>query len=691
MSSIGNPATFCANASHPSDLYDELVASGGQNGIQGVSPGNLAAIILENNHAGIDHISEFDLSFNNASHLFDLGLCGELESNDQLIYYFSKDQLGSSNYITDRNGEVVQHLEYMPFGELFVDEQRIINDERFATPYRFNGKEKDSETGLYYYGTRYYDAKVSRFLSVDPLAEKYASISPYAYVANNPLNAIDPDGRRIIFVNGFLGFGSPTGGATYWGGKNSKFVKGAQSFYGDNDVRFTNISHGKYSSVKSRMQAGRAWVKDNYADLTKGLSKDSDDFKFVTHSMGAAFAEGAIEYLKEEGWNVTQVAHLEAYQADDINANTDPPGYGTDENTTIGTTTIDYQLTNDPVLNQPLNNLRMLYVRKIVLLTLSFVFITSLIYGQLKKYPQVNLASETSVGEEVTFYSNKIKLNGNLLLPETKNKKYPAVIFAIGSGSDSYKLDFRPNDKIMFWKDLSDILLEMGYAVLFIEKRGVNGSEGNWQKNTIKGRAKDVKAGIDFLKNLDHIDTSKIGLLGHSQGGWVIQQAAVDYRDDVSFIINLSGAASSVIEQEIDNLSGEWRCNGMDEKKVIKKSKSLRFKLKMFRAFSWLIKTNHFSRIIRHDPQKKILAGIECPVLAIYGENDVLVPIEKNIKSMEAGIKDTTKLKIIRIKGVTHSLSKGELCSRYDSKETIDNKISQEVANAISVWEHLKY
>ncbi|MFP5471665.1 MAG: RHS repeat-associated core domain-containing protein [Bacteroidia bacterium] len=65
------------------------------------------------------------------------------------------------------------------------------------TRYLFNGKELDEETGFYYYGARYYNPQTSIWLSVDPLADKYPNMSPYIYTANNPVNYIDPDGRKI--------------------------------------------------------------------------------------------------------------------------------------------------------------------------------------------------------------------------------------------------------------------------------------------------------------------------------------------------------------------------------------------------------------------------------------------------------------------------------------------------------------
>ena len=103
---------------------------------------------------------------------------------------YHPDPLGSTSYLTDRTGEVYQHVEYFPFGSIMVEERHwTVNNQ-----YLFNGKELDQETGLYYYGARYYDPRTSIFISVDPLAEKAPFASPYRYGFNNPLRYIDPNG-----------------------------------------------------------------------------------------------------------------------------------------------------------------------------------------------------------------------------------------------------------------------------------------------------------------------------------------------------------------------------------------------------------------------------------------------------------------------------------------------------------------
>lgn len=113
-----------------------------------------------------------------------------------LQFYFHSDHLGSSSLITDATGGLVQHLEYTPSGEVLVDDRPTQSS--WSTPYKFNGKELDEETGLYYYGARYYDPRTSVWISVDPLAEKYPNVSSYVYCLDNPVKYVDPDGKKIV-------------------------------------------------------------------------------------------------------------------------------------------------------------------------------------------------------------------------------------------------------------------------------------------------------------------------------------------------------------------------------------------------------------------------------------------------------------------------------------------------------------
>ncbi len=122
---------------------------------------------------------------------------------EKLQYYYHSDHLGSASYITNLDGEVVQHIEYVPFGEVFLEER----NNTWNTPFLFNGKELDEETGLYYYGARYYNPRISLWYGVDPLAEKYPVMSPYAYCFNHPINYRDPDGKLPMWATGLIGSG----------------------------------------------------------------------------------------------------------------------------------------------------------------------------------------------------------------------------------------------------------------------------------------------------------------------------------------------------------------------------------------------------------------------------------------------------------------------------------------------------
>ena len=111
-------------------------------------------------------------------------------------FYYHSDHLGSAAYLTNDDGKVTQTLNYLPYGEDWVDVRNDF-DPRIGH-YTFNGKEKDYESGFHYYGARYYWSELlTGWLSVDPMMDKYPGISPYAYCAWNPIKLIDPDGREI--------------------------------------------------------------------------------------------------------------------------------------------------------------------------------------------------------------------------------------------------------------------------------------------------------------------------------------------------------------------------------------------------------------------------------------------------------------------------------------------------------------
>ncbi|MBW2107233.1 MAG: VCBS repeat-containing protein, partial [Deltaproteobacteria bacterium] len=122
------------------------------------------------------------------------------------VYFYHPDHLGSSSVVTDDAGVVVEHTEFYPFGRLRHEEQ-----DDFESAYKFTGKELDKESGLMYFGARYYEPVVGRFVSVDPLGLEWKKPkedrfsdpreeSVYSYASNNPLKFIDPEGKKVELV-----------------------------------------------------------------------------------------------------------------------------------------------------------------------------------------------------------------------------------------------------------------------------------------------------------------------------------------------------------------------------------------------------------------------------------------------------------------------------------------------------------
>ena len=109
------------------------------------------------------------------------------DTTKEETFFYHSDHLGSTSYITDDKANITQYDAYLPYGELLVDEHSSSED----LPYKFNGKQFDEETGLYYYGARYMNPMASIWYGVDKLTEKYVSVSSYTYCNGSPIANID--------------------------------------------------------------------------------------------------------------------------------------------------------------------------------------------------------------------------------------------------------------------------------------------------------------------------------------------------------------------------------------------------------------------------------------------------------------------------------------------------------------------
>jgi RHS repeat-associated protein len=158
-----------------------------------------------------------------------------MEKNSQ-EYYYHFDGLGSVTGITDSTGNVVQRYEYDSFGNIVS-----MLDPNFIQPYTYTAREYDPESGLYFYRARYYDAKVGRFISEDPIGFNGGSINVYSYTDNNPVNFIDP-----------LGLASKGGGTEYFlGDCNADEMNQCQAKCAGKGVESCKVTYSYRSTVRN--------------------------------------------------------------------------------------------------------------------------------------------------------------------------------------------------------------------------------------------------------------------------------------------------------------------------------------------------------------------------------------------------------------------------------------------------------
>ena len=237
-------------------------------------------------------------------------------------YYYLTDYQGNVVRVIDKYGVSRQGMDYYPYGEPWVewdwtlaDTYPTFNKNRFL----YGGKERITQFGLrlYNFEARMYRAQLGRFSTPDKKAIDTPWLSPFAYCSCNPVNAIDPDGNVVIFINGM--HNGSGGSSEYWGGMDTFLLQEIR----DNKVIYYDGACGGFNNTKQGIRctttpsAPVVWfdssetnlsvdyrinegMKKGYGEastIMKCLSND-ETIKFVSHSMGAAYTKGFIKGMQ---------------------------------------------------------------------------------------------------------------------------------------------------------------------------------------------------------------------------------------------------------------------------------------------------------------------------------------------------------------------------------------------------------
>ncbi len=246
---------------------------------------------------------------------------------------------------------------------------------------------------------------------------------------------------------------------------------------------------------------------------------------------------------------------------------------------------------------------------------------------------------EPDIGERVVFESGAARLSGSILIPSGTGP-HPAIVAIEGSGGSSYRHSWMAG-YFPFWKDIAELLVARGYAVLLYDKPGVNESTGDWRQQSFDDRAEEVIAAVRMLTDRQYIDATRIGVVGHSQGGWIAQIVAARHPEEVAFLISLAGPAVSVKTQIIDDVQSRWACEEISGVSRAVRNAGLQVGLGALGVLSNVARPGYLSRIIDFDPHH-VLPDISQPMLAMFAGYDPLV------------LPETNRARLVRYYGTSH-------------------------------------
>ncbi len=340
-----------------------------------------------------------------------------------------------------------------------------------------------------------------------------------------------------------------------------------------------------------------------------------------------------------------------------------------------------------------------------------------------KARPQDPVEPLPYLSEDVYFINKKangIKLAGTLTLPKGV-KNPPVVVMITGSGPQNRDEEVKMfnHRPFLVW---SDYLTRHGIAVLRYDDRGVAQSEGSQEGATSADFATDVEAAVAYLKTRKDVNTNKIGLIGHSEGGYIAPMVAAN-NQDIAFIVLLAGTGvdGGIVLASQTRKSGEL--HGATKKEldfndqgrkgihqIIRQETDLEvIKTKIIAYLHELRKTADeeqradltdeliektastyatpwLTYFIRTNPDQ-FLSQVKCPVLAINGDKDTQVLADLNLNGIEQSLKKANNkdVTIVKLEGMNHLFQTCETGSTSEYGQ-IEETVSPKALQVVEQW-----
>ncbi|WP_406231803.1 alpha/beta hydrolase family protein [Nocardia sp. NBC_01009] len=308
--------------------------------------------------------------------------------------------------------------------------------------------------------------------------------------------------------------------------------------------------------------------------------------------------------------------------------------------------------------------------------------------------------------EDITYRSGDITIAGTLTQPQG-NGPFPAVLLITGSGPQDRDETMMGHKPFLL---IADTLTRAGYAVLRTDDRGVGGTGGNLDAANYTDLSGDAAAGVSFLRSRPDIDRARVGLFGHSEGGYLAPLVAARPDSGVAFVIAMAGPSvvgADVVNEQTELIGAAQGTPPGELDRQVRDTAALTTLLrtgdieganKLAREQNAALPedkrakaadldaqiTPYFAALVAYDPAPALKA-LRVPVLAFYGGKDLQVPAAQNEQPMRDNLAADPDATVLTFPGLNHLMQPTEtgLPSEYNNIETT---ISPEVLTYVTTW-----